>query len=49
MFGISSMSNQPIVEPDTEIITDFAGNEFKLIEGDGCYEIYSINNVFIEG
>lgn len=32
-----------------EIICDFGGNEYPLLEGDNSYEIYDSNGVFIEG
>ncbi len=35
--------------PRAEIITDFCGNEFLLKEGNNYYEIWSLDNVFIEG
>ncbi len=42
-------SSIPNIEPSVEIISDFAGNEFTLIEGNNSYEIYTSNNIFIEG
>lgn len=49
----TTLGNMPVstqaIQPQTEIITDFDGNEFILIEGDNTYEIYTSDNVFIEG
>lgn len=43
-LAIMPVSTQAI-QPQTEIITDFDGNEFILIEGDNTYEIYTSDNV----
>lgn len=49
----TTLGNMPVstqaIQPQMEIITDFDGNEFILIEGDNTYEIYTSDNVFIEG
>lgn len=38
-----------VVNPEIEVIHDFSGNDFILVEGDKSYEIYTDDNVFIEG
>ena len=47
-FGAAPVSAS-YAQPQVEIITDFAGNEFFLFEGENSYEIHSCDNIFIEG
>lgn len=52
LLGITIMaaSAQTVdIGPKVETITDFCGNEFLLKEGNNYYEIWSLDNVFIEG
>lgn len=48
-FTIGVAHYVQVTAPEAEIITDFLGNEFILKEGVNSYEIYSKDNVFIEG
>lgn len=47
-LGVMPASTE-VVNPEIEVIHDFSGNDFILVEGDKSYEIYTADNVFIEG
>lgn len=47
-LGVMPASTEA-VNLEIEVIHDFAGNDFILVEGDKSYEIYTDDNVFIEG
>ena len=44
-----SFAPMSIESNNVEIISDFVGNEFILIEGDNSYEIQDLSGNFIEG